>query len=138
MRNLRDTRDADGFSRPLWKAFAEMGFTGILMPRERAGSGSAMSKPASCMEEIGRNLTPSPFLSTAVAAVDGAAARRPARSKALLPRHRRRRPVAALAVDEGAQAPRPSAIALKAERSGNGFSSQRRESSSSSTATSPT
>ena len=31
MRGLRDADDPPGFSRDLWKQFAEMGFTGILI-----------------------------------------------------------------------------------------------------------
>src|SRR6266849_212376 len=31
LRQLRDARDATGFSRELWKAFAEMGFSGLLV-----------------------------------------------------------------------------------------------------------
>ena len=32
LRALRDNRDADGFSRELWKNFVEMGWAGILVP----------------------------------------------------------------------------------------------------------
>src|SRR5512137_1007222 len=34
LRHLRDSRDPDGFSRPLWKDFVEMGWAGILVPQE--------------------------------------------------------------------------------------------------------
>ena len=34
LRKLRDSRDADGFSRALWKKFAEMGFCGVLVPED--------------------------------------------------------------------------------------------------------
>ena len=63
LRKLRDTRDADGFSRSLWKAFAEMGFCGLLLPENLGGSGLGYVEAGVIMEEIGRNLTPSPFLS---------------------------------------------------------------------------
>src|SRR3546814_16711056 len=39
MRSLRDAHDATGFSRALWKQFAEMGFTGILIGEEQGGIG---------------------------------------------------------------------------------------------------
>ena len=39
LRQLRDNKDATGFSRELWKAFAEMGFTGLLVPEDFGGSG---------------------------------------------------------------------------------------------------
>src|SRR6516225_6113310 len=32
LRALRDSRDSIGFSRELWKSFAEMGFAGLLVP----------------------------------------------------------------------------------------------------------
>ena len=32
LRALRDSCDDDGFSRPLWHSFAEMGFSGVLVP----------------------------------------------------------------------------------------------------------
>ena len=66
LRELRDSRDETGFSHDLWKAFAEMGFTGVLAPEDLGGSGLGQMETAVIMEEIGRNLTPSPFLSTAV------------------------------------------------------------------------
>ena len=34
LRQLRDSKDATGFSRELWKDFAEMGFSGLLVPEE--------------------------------------------------------------------------------------------------------
>src|SRR3974390_222282 len=68
LRNLRDSRDVTGFSRELWKTFADMGFSGLLVPEEFGGSGLGCVEAGVVMEEIGRNLTPSPFLSTSVVA----------------------------------------------------------------------
>ena len=39
MRHLRDTNDANGFSRDLWKSFADLGLTGILIPEADNGLG---------------------------------------------------------------------------------------------------
>jgi len=39
LRGLRDGKDATGFSRELWKTFAEMGFSGLLVPEQFGGSG---------------------------------------------------------------------------------------------------
>jgi acyl-CoA dehydrogenase len=121
LRKLRDTRDADGFSRSLWKAFAEMGFCGLLLPESLGGSGLGYVEGGVIMEEIGRNLTPSPFLSTALLGAtallrDGNSAR----NKELLPKLATGDLLLALAVDERTKHA-PSATALKAERSGNGF-----------------
>jgi alkylation response protein AidB-like acyl-CoA dehydrogenase len=69
LRALRDAKDETGFSRDLWKQFAEMGFTGVLVPEAQGGLGLGHVEAGVVLEEIGRNLSPSPFLSTAVAAV---------------------------------------------------------------------
>ncbi|MFX4516583.1 acyl-CoA dehydrogenase family protein, partial [Acinetobacter baumannii] len=66
LRQLRDSKDATGFSRELWKEFAEMGFSGLLVPEEFGGSGLGCVEAGVVMEEIGRTLMPSPFLSTGV------------------------------------------------------------------------
>src|ERR1700748_3835198 len=68
LRQLRDSKDATGFSRELWRSFAEMGFSGLLAPDEFGGSGLGCVEAGVVMEEIGRTLMPSPFLSTAVLA----------------------------------------------------------------------
>jgi len=62
LRHLRDTHDADGFSRPLWKDFVEMGWAGILVPQNYGGLGLGHVEAGVVMEELGRTLTPSPFL----------------------------------------------------------------------------
>ena len=68
LRQLRDAKDATGFSRDLWKGFAEMGFSGLLVPEAFGGSGLGCVEAGVVMEEIGRTLMPSPFLATAVLA----------------------------------------------------------------------
>ena len=62
LRKLRDTQDADGFSRATWQRFADMGFTGVLVPEANGGTGLGYVEAGIVMEEIGRNLSPSPFL----------------------------------------------------------------------------
>ncbi|MDK2770158.1 MAG: acyl-CoA/acyl-ACP dehydrogenase [Sphingomonas sp.] len=117
MRALRDANDATGFSRDLWKQFAEMGFTGILIPEADGGLGLGHVEAGVVLEEIGRNLSPSPFLTTAVAAV--AALKGTAQRERWFPGILSGETVAALAIDERAK--HGDAIGMKAERSGNGF-----------------
>ena len=121
LRKLRDTKDAAGYSRELWKTFAEMGFSGLLVPEEFGGSALGCVEAGVVMEEIGRTLMPSPFLSTAVLA---ASALTRGGSKAqksdYLPKIAKGDLVATLAVDEGAKH-RPAKTAMTAVRSGNGF-----------------
>ena len=121
LRKLRDSRDETGFSRDLWKGFAEMGFTGVLAPEAFGGSGLGHLETAVIMEEIGRNLTPSPFLSTAVLGVSALVrSGSPEQNYAYLPRIVGGEMLTALAVDEGPKHA-PAKTALKAERAGNGF-----------------
>ena len=121
LRQLRDSKDATGFSRELWHSFAEMGFAGLLVPEEFGGSGLGCVEAGIVMEEIGRNLMPSPFLSTAVLAASALSRGGSAAQKAeVLPKIAAGSLLAALAVDEGAKH-RPSHIAMTAVRSGNGF-----------------
>ena len=121
LRKMRDDRDATGFSRDLWKGFADMGFAGLLVPENLGGSGLGAVEAGIVLEEIGRNLMPSPFLSTAVLAasalVRGGTAEQQA---AYLPKIADGSLIAALAVDEGAKH-RPLNIAMQAVRAGNGF-----------------
>ncbi|MGH6754215.1 MAG: acyl-CoA dehydrogenase family protein [Bradyrhizobium sp.] len=121
LRGLRDSKDATGFSRELWKAFAEMGFAGLLVPENFGGSGLGAVEAGVVMEEVGRTLMPSPFLSTAVLAASALTrGGSDAQKAAYLPKISDGSLLAALAVDEGAKH-RPLQIKLQAVRSGNGF-----------------
>jgi alkylation response protein AidB-like acyl-CoA dehydrogenase len=117
MRSLRDADDPTGFSRDLWKQFAEMGFTGILVGEDQGGLGLGHVEAGVVLEEIGRNLTPSPFLATAVAAVE--ALKGTGAAERWFPGIIAGETVAALAIDETAK--HRDSISLRAERSGNGF-----------------
>jgi alkylation response protein AidB-like acyl-CoA dehydrogenase len=117
LRSLRE--DATGFSRDLWKQFAEMGFTGIMVPEANGGMGMGHVEAGIVLEEIGRNLTPSPFLTTAIAAVEALKASGRL-SEEWLPKIASGDAIVALAIDESAKH-RPEATNLKAARSGNGF-----------------
>jgi len=64
MRKLRDTKDAVGFSRPLWKQMAELGWVGIPFPEEHGGAGLGFAELVVVLEALGRTLAPEPFLST--------------------------------------------------------------------------
>ena len=121
LRKLRDDKDATGFSRDLWKTFAEMGFAGLLVPEEFGGSGLGAVEAGVVMEEIGRTLMPSPFLSTGIVAVTALSRGGSAAQKSeYLTRIAEGHLIASLAVDEGAKH-RPVKTAMQAVRAGNGF-----------------
>lgn len=121
LRKLRDTRDADGFSRDLWAGMAEMGWTGVLVPEKQGGLEFGYVGALLLCEEMGRNLTASPFLSTALMAAtafrEGGSEGQ--RSKWLTAIAAGQAIIAA-AVDEGRKH-RPEATALAAVAHGNGF-----------------
>ena len=117
LRALRDANDTTGFSRDLWREFANLGFTGILIPEAQGGLGLGHVEAGIVLEEIGRNLSPSPFLSTAVAAVE--ALQGTAHAERWFPGILAGETVAALAIDEGAK--HNAQITLQAERAGNGY-----------------
>jgi alkylation response protein AidB-like acyl-CoA dehydrogenase len=121
LRHLRDSRDATGFSRELWKIFAEMGFAGLLIPEEFGGSSLGCVEAGIVMEEIGRTLMPSPFLATAVLAASALARGGSAAQKQEhLPKIASGALLATPAIDEGPKH-RPLQTAMQAVRSGNGF-----------------
>ena len=120
LRHWRDRDCKDGFGHGLWKQFAEMGFAGMLVGEDDGGLGMGHEEAGIVLEEIGRNLTPSPFLTTSVLA---ATALKHASSDVKgrwLPGMVEGEKVYAVAIDEGAKH-RPETIRTKAERSGNGF-----------------
>jgi len=119
-RKFRDMNCKDGFSHDLWKQFAEMGFTGILVPEDQGGLGLGHVEAGIVLEEMGRNLSPSPFLTTSVAGVEALKAADAALRDRWFPGILSGETVLGLAIDEGAKH-NPAAIAMKAERSGNGF-----------------
>jgi len=121
LRQLRDGKDATGFSRDLWRAFVEMGFSGLLVPEQFGGSGLGCVEAGVVMEEIGRTLMPSPFLSTAVLAASALSrGGSDAQKSQYLPKISDGSLLAALAIDEGAKH-RPLQTKMQAVRSGNGF-----------------
>ncbi len=119
LRHWRDTGCKDGFGHGLWKQLAELGLTGILIPEAHGGAGLGQVEANVVLEEIGKNLTPSPFLTTAVAAVR--ALQDTAQAERWFPGIAAGETVAALAIDESKRHD-PAGTTLAATRQGNGFS----------------
>lgn len=118
LRALRDSRDPDGFSRPLWRQFAAMGFSGMLVPESHGGLGLGHVEVGVVMEQIGRHLTASPFLASSVAAVTALGLGGSDAQKQLwLPRLSTGEVIATLAIDEGSKH-RPLQISSHGSRQG--------------------
>jgi acyl-CoA dehydrogenase len=122
VRELRDSGDAVGFSRALWKEMAELGWVGIAFPEEHGGAGLGFAELAVVLEELGRTLAPEPFLSTVLLAgqallLSGDAAK----SATWLPRVCKGEAVLALAQQEARSRYDLGAVETQAERVGAGF-----------------
>jgi len=118
VRHWRDSGCTDGFGTDFWQQFGDLGLTGICIPEAHGGLGLGAVEAALVLEEIGRNLTPSPFLTTAVAgvrAIEGTV-----HGERWYPDILAGKAVLALAVDESRRHA-PEQSALRAERRGNGF-----------------
>ncbi len=120
LRHWRDRECKDGFGHALWKQMAEMGFSGLLVDEADGGLGMGHVEAGIVLEEIGRNLTPSPFLTSSVLAATALAAGSADLKARWLPGLVAGDSVFAVAIDEGAKH-RPERIATRAEKSGNGF-----------------
>ncbi len=121
LRRLRDSADADGFSRPLWKQFASMGFTGVLVPEAHGGLGLGHVEAGVVMDRIGHQLCASPFWASGIVAstalIHGGSNEQQA---AWLPRLASGQAIATLAVDELSKH-QPHHITLQASATPDGF-----------------
>ena len=121
LRTLRDTRDADGFSRPLWREMAELGWTGFVVPEEYGGSGFGLVGLGMVMEAAGRTLAATPLLSTSVIGASaltlaGSAAQKDTHLPGLVAGET----IFALALEEGPHHA-PTSIATSATKRGGGY-----------------
>jgi alkylation response protein AidB-like acyl-CoA dehydrogenase len=99
---------------------AEMGFTGMLVDEADGGLGMGHVEAGIVLEEIGRNLTPSPFLTSSVLAATALRHGSDDLKGRYLPGLIAGDSVFAVAIDETAKH-RPDRITTRAEKSGNGF-----------------
>lgn len=65
-RSLRDSGNPQCYATPTWQAMVEMGWTGILIPESYGGSDLGFLTFGLVLEELGRQLTASPLLSSAL------------------------------------------------------------------------
>jgi acyl-CoA dehydrogenase len=121
LRELRDGGSEDGFDRALWSEMAEMGFAGVLVDEDNGGVDMGFLAAGLIAEQMGRNLTASPFLSTSVLAATALGKAGSAAQKSeWLGKIASGETIMALAVDEGRKH-NPNGLKTTALRSGNGF-----------------
>lgn len=121
LRALRDNRDETGYSKDLWAEMSEMGFAGVLVPEEHGGVDMGFMAAGLLSEQMGRNLTASPFLSTAVLAAQALKQFGSDEQKsAHLPKIATGETIFAFAVDEKRKH-NPANIEVTATKSGNGY-----------------
>lgn len=63
-RDLRDSKDAVGYSKSLWKEMAELGWVGIPFDEKNGGAEMGMAELVIVLEAAGSCLAPEPFLSS--------------------------------------------------------------------------
>lgn len=66
LRALRDSDEADGFSRDVWKEMVDLGWPAIPFPESCGGLGLGYRELGIIMEECGRMLVPTPLLASVV------------------------------------------------------------------------
>ena len=121
LRRLRDDKDALGFSLPMWRQMAELGWAGFLVPERWGGSDFGCLGLGQVLEAAGRTLAASPLVSTSLIGASALAlAGSEAQQAAHLPALAKGERLAALALEEGAHHA-PFRIATSARRSGMGF-----------------
>jgi acyl-CoA dehydrogenase len=121
LRRLRDERDETGYSRPLWKDMAEMGWAGIAIPEAFGGLGYGYTGLGIVLEQMGRNLSVSPLQSSILVcatAVERMGSQ--AQKEALLPALAAGELTMALALQEGPHHA-PHRTALAAQSNGEGY-----------------
>jgi alkylation response protein AidB-like acyl-CoA dehydrogenase len=110
-----------GFDRAMWQEMADLGWLGIAVPEEYGGAGSGFLDLVPLSEELGRAVVPGPFLDTTVAADVLLAAGTDDQRAELLPAITEGRCIVSLALVEPDGGIGPDSIAVRAERSGDGW-----------------
>ena len=121
-RKMRDSGAPLGYDPAVFAEMAEMGWTGVIIPEQYGGSDFGYLSLGLVLEELGRTLTASPLLATALAAASGLILGGTAAQKeAWLPKIASGEAVATLAIEEGPHHA-PEKVALAATKSGAGYS----------------
>jgi alkylation response protein AidB-like acyl-CoA dehydrogenase len=120
-RKVRDSGAPLAYDPKAFAEMAEMGWAGVIIPEAFGGSEFGYLSLGLVLEETGRTLTPSPLLSSALAAASAIVLGGSEDQKqSYLPQIATGELIATLAIDEGAHHA-PEKVALAASKSGDGW-----------------
>jgi alkylation response protein AidB-like acyl-CoA dehydrogenase len=121
LRALRDTRDAEGFSRALWQEMVDLGWTGTFVPEQYGGMSCGFTELGVVLQASGRTLVASPLFSSIVLSASAILLGGTQEQKsALLPRLVSGELLVSVALQEGAHH-NPALVATTASPQGAGY-----------------
>jgi alkylation response protein AidB-like acyl-CoA dehydrogenase len=119
---VRDVMESSASHSPeVWKQMAELGWTGLAFPEEYGGAGMGTVELCIVLEELGRSLTPVPFLPSAIAGAAILEAADEAQRQAWLTRICAGEAMGTLAVTEELGTENPGDLAFSATSAGDGW-----------------
>ncbi len=117
----RLAEDPLGHDPGLWKELGELGWLGLTIPEAQGGAGFGRLHLGLLLEEMGRTLLPSPYLTHVLAADAIAGAASPAQAERWLPALASGDTLASLALCEPSLSWQPDAVEARAEAFEGGF-----------------
>jgi len=120
---VRELEESEkGYSPELWRKMAQLGWMGLVIPEEYGGMGMEFFDLTILIEEMGRNILPSPFFSTVVlGALPILSAGSDEQKKELLPRIAEGESILTMALTEPTATYEASGVQLKAVAQGDSF-----------------
>lgn len=110
----RAARTEHGYSERVWRALAELGWTGLLVPETHGGSGLGFVDAVVLFEQLGRGLLPAPLAATVLASAALVEYGSLAQQARYLPQLARGESIAAPALFEASQRLDPAGITTRA------------------------
>lgn len=121
LREVRDSRDPQGYPEELWQQMVELGWAGMAIPEEYEGFGFGYGGLGIVLEETGRSLVPSPLVASVLLGATAVnLAGSDTQKREILPAVVSGQMTLALALEE-TPFHRPAHIACRAGQDGEGF-----------------
>ena len=115
------TDEPEGYSDDLWQQMAELGWLGLTIEDEYGGAGLGWVDLVVLLEDMGRSLLPSPFISTTLAAAAISEYGSPEQKQRLLPALAEGKQIGTLALLEDDDRLGSDGIGLTGRRDGDGY-----------------